>query len=59
MYIKRKNRVGKAYAYQMFLSFKTSVTCDFFFNFTPDNCVGCEADLIGYNSIFCDTLSDV
>ena len=27
-----------------------------FFNFTPDNCVRCEAAFIGHNSVFCRTL---
>ena len=45
MFIK-KIRAGKAYAYRM-----TSVTYNFF-NFTPDNCVRCEAAFVGHNSIF-------
>ena len=59
MFILRKTRVGKAYAYQMLLSFKTSVIYKlFFFNFTPDNCVSCDAAVVGHNSIFLRALSD-
>ena len=46
MFIKRENRTGKAYA-----SFKKLVAYNFFYNFTPDNCVCCEAVLVGYDSM--------
>ena len=46
MFIKRENRTGKAYA-----SFKKLVAYNFFYNFTPDNCVRCEAVLVGYDSM--------
>ena len=44
VFIERKTRTEKAYAYGELLSFKTSATYKFFYNFTPD--------------IFCRTLSD-
>ena len=53
MFVKRKTRVEKAYAYGMLLSFKTSVTYNFLKNFTPDNCARCEAAFVGHNSTFC------
>ena len=56
MFIERA-RVGKLYAYRMLLSLNTSVTY-IFFKVTPDNCVLCETDFVGYNSIFCRTLPD-
>ena len=43
IFVKRKAGAGRAYAYQMLPSFKTLVTLKTFFNFTPDNCVRCEA----------------
>ena len=46
MFIKRENRTGKAYA-----SFKKLVAYNFFYKFTPDNCVRCEAVLVGYDSM--------
>ena len=52
--VHKETRGEKTYAYQILLSFKTSVT--FFknnFNFTPDNYVRCEVAFVGYNSIFC------
>ena len=58
MFVKRKTRAGKAYSYRMLLSFKMSVTNNFF-NFTPSNCVCCEAAFVGHNSIFYRTLSDI
>ena len=42
MFIKREIRTGKAHVYRLLLVFKTSVPYNFF-NFTPDNCVLCEA----------------
>ena len=45
--------------YRMLLSFKMSITYKKTFNFTPDNCVRCEAAFIGNNSIFRLTLFDV
>ena len=59
MFTTRKTRAGKAYVYQMLLSFKRSVTYKKNFNFTPDNCVYCEAAFVGHSSIFCRTLSNV
>ena len=60
MFIERKTRAVKTYAYLMLLSLKNLVTFEKKFNFTPDNsCARCEADFVGYNSIFCRTLSDV
>ena len=52
----RKTKRVKVYAYRMLLKFETSVIYKSFFNFTPDNCVRCEAAFIGHNSIFCRTL---
>ena len=46
MSIKRKTRAGKAYAYQMLLSFEMLVAY-------VGSCVHCEAVFVGYNSIFC------
>ena len=51
MFIKRENRTGKAYAYQIILSFKKLVAYNFFYNFTPDNCVSCKAVVVGYDSM--------
>ena len=48
-FIKRKTRAGKAYAYQMLLSFKTSVTYNDIFDFMPDNCARCEVAFVGHN----------
>ena len=47
MFIKRKTRVGKAYAYRMLLSLKTSVTDKkkIFFNYTS---------MVKLNFIFCN-----
>ena len=59
MFVKRKTRAGKAYAYGMLVSFKTSVTDNFFFNFTPDNFVRSEAAFVVHNSIYYRTLSNV
>ena len=42
MSIKRKTRARKAYAYQILLWFKASVTYSFL-NFMPDNRICCEA----------------
>ena len=43
MFIKRKTRAGKAYAYRLLLSFKTSVTYQkSSFNFTPGGSVHCS-----------------
>ena len=50
MFIKRKNRAGKAYTRQLLLSFKTSVAYKFFLNLTPDSSVRCEADCVGHSS---------
>ena len=58
MFTKIKARKGKTYAYQILLSFKSLVTYEKNFNFTPDNCVRCEAAFVGHNIIFCRTLSD-
>ena len=58
IFIKRKTRAEKAYLSRMLLSYKTSITYNFF-NFTPENCVHYEAVFVGHNSIFCRTLSDV
>ena len=58
MLIKRKTRAWKACAYQMLLSFKTSVTYKFF-NFTPTNCVRCEAVFVGHKLIFFAGLSPI
>ena len=52
MFVKRKTRPGNDYAYRMPLSSKTSETYKNFFDFTPDNCVRCEAVFVGHNSIF-------
>ena len=52
MFIKRKTRAGKTYAYRMLLSFETSLTCNFFFNYTPNKCVLCEGVIVGNNSTF-------
>ena len=48
--MKRETRTGKTYAYRTLLSFKTSLAY-YFFNFTLDNGVRCEAIFVGYNSI--------
>ena len=58
MFIKRKTRAGRAHAYRMLLSFKTSVTQKKL-NLLPDNGVRCEVAFVGHNSIFYRTLSDV
>ena len=59
MFIKRKVWAGNVYANRMLLNYKTSVTYKNIFDFTPDNCVRCEAAFVGHNSIFCRTLFDV
>lgn len=51
-----KIRAGKVYAYRILLSFKTSVTSNFF-NFRQDNCVRCETVFLRHNSVFCRTFS--
>ena len=51
MLIKGKTRAGKVYSYRILVSFKTSLTYNFFC-FTPDNCVCCEAAFVGHSSIF-------
>ena len=56
MFIKKHYRLMQ---YRMLLSFKMSITYKKTFNFTPDNCVRCEAAFIGHNSIFRLTLFDV
>ena len=58
MFIKRKTRAGKAYAYRKPVSFKTSQLMKKSFNFTPDNCVRCEVAFVGQNSIFYRILPD-
>ena len=50
MFIKR-TRVGKLYSYRMLLILNTPVTY-IFFKVTPDDCVLCETDFVGYNSVF-------
>ena len=53
MFIKRKIRVGKAYAYRMLAIFKTSVSYKESFNFVSDNCVvRFEVAFVGHCLIF-------
>ena len=60
MFIKRKPRAGKAPAYRLLLSIKTSVTYKKnILNFTLDNFDRFEAAFFGHNSISCLTLPDV
>ena len=59
MFIIRRTRAGKAYALSNSCEPLDVGNLKSFFNFTPDNCVRCEADFAGHNSIFCGTLSDV
>ena len=56
IFIKKQYRLMQ---YRMLLSFKMSITYKKTFNFTPDNCVRCEAAFIGHNSILHLTLFDV
>ena len=46
MFIKRKTKAGKGYAYRMLERFKTLVTYEKTFNFNLDNCVCCEAAIV-------------
>ena len=59
MFIKRETNGGKVHAYQKLLSFKMLVTYKESLNYISDNSVLCEAAFVGYNSIFCGTLSDI
>ena len=52
MFIQRKTKAVKVYAYRMLLSFNTSITYTKNFNFMPGNCDCCEAAFVGHNSIF-------
>ena len=51
MLIKGKTRAGKVYSHRILVSFKTSLTYNFFC-FTSGNCVCCEAAFVGHSSIF-------
>ena len=52
MFINRKIRTGKAYAYRIFECFKTSVTYKKKKDLTPDNYVHFEVAFVGNNSFF-------
>ena len=52
IFIKRKNRLGKAYAYRIRLSFKMTVAYNKKINLTQDKFICCEATFFGHNSIF-------
>ena len=53
MFMKRKIRVGKAYAYRMLAIFKASVSYKESFNFVSDNCVvRFEVAFVGHCLIF-------
>ena len=56
MFMKRKSRPGKVYAYRMLVSFKTSVTYEKKNNFTLDNYVRSPAAFVGHDSTMPDTV---